>query len=39
VDSLDSIDIETIKAEVGKFETLVCSPETFQAESGGASCH
>lgn len=39
VDDISKADIETIKAEVGKFETLIWPPETFQASGDGASCH
>ncbi|MDR1131181.1 MAG: sulfite exporter TauE/SafE family protein [Oscillospiraceae bacterium] len=37
-DSLAGVDIEAVKAEVGRFEPLIYPPEAFQA-AGGASCH
>ncbi|MDF3001020.1 MAG: Heavy metal transport/detoxification protein [Bacillota bacterium] len=43
VDDLSAIDTESIKAEVGDFETLIWPPELFNngeaSGAGGASCH
>lgn len=41
VDDIAKTDIAAIKEEIGKFETLVWPPETFQSAggSGGTSCH
>jgi sulfite exporter TauE/SafE/plastocyanin domain-containing protein len=39
VERLDDFDIEAIKAEVSKLETLIYPPEAFQAEDSGTSCH
>lgn len=40
VDDINRMDVGAIKEEVGKFETLIWPPETFQATGGGgASCH
>lgn len=37
VDDIATADLDAIKAEVGKFETMIWPPETFEA--AGPSCH
>lgn len=39
VDDIATVDLEAIKAEVGRFKPMIWPPETFVAPSGGQSCH